>query len=170
MANNDTNPNPEPNHNPEPTGQGQGQGNPDNDTLDKFNKIKERYENELSTKDEEIEKLKEQLKNKNQEVDQTINNLNNEVNDKLEQAEKIKNLQATVDELLDERAEATVDAYIQKGIILPSQKEAAKKLCLNDNDTFLDLYRDAKPIVQTERKRKSVPAGTAERIANYFKN
>jgi hypothetical protein len=71
---------------------------------------------------------------------------------------------------VEERAEATVDAYVQKGIILPAQREAAKKLCLTDNDTFLDLYRDAKPIVETDQKRKSVPTGTAERIANYFKN
>jgi predicted RNase H-like nuclease (RuvC/YqgF family) len=155
-----------PNPNPEP----QPQNNNDGEILDKFNEIKERYETELSDKDKEIEELKKQLQDKNKEVDNTIQNLNDEVNDKLEQAEKIKSLQATVDELVEERAEATVDAYVQKGIILPAQREAAKKLCLTDNDTFLDLYRDAKPIVETEHKRKSVPAGTAERIANYFKN
>jgi predicted RNase H-like nuclease (RuvC/YqgF family) len=155
-----------PNPNPEP----QPQNNNDGEILDKFNEIKERYETELSDKDKEIEELKKQLQDKNKEVDNTIQNLNDEVNDKLEQAEKIKSLQATVDELVEERAEATVDAYVQKGIILPAQKEAAKKLCLTDNDTFLDLYRDAKPIVETDQKRKSVPTGTAERIANYFKN
>jgi predicted RNase H-like nuclease (RuvC/YqgF family) len=155
-----------PNPNPEP----QPQNNNDGEILDKFNEIKERYETELSDKDKEIEELKKQLQDKNKEVDNTIQNLNDEVNDKLEQAEKIKSLQATVDELVEERAEATVDAYVQKGIILPAQREAAKKLCLTDNDTFLDLYRDAKPIVETDQKRKSVPAGTAERIANYFKN
>lgn len=140
------------------------------ETPDKFQEIKTKYETELNNKDKEIEELRKQLQAKNQEVDNTIQDLNDEVNDKLEQAQKIKNLQATVDELVEERAEATVDAYIQKGIILPSQKEAAKKLCLTDNDTFLDLYRDAKPIVETESKRTSVPTGTAERIANYFKN
>ena len=138
--------------------------------LDKFNEIKNRYETELNEKDKQIQKLQKQLADKNKEVDTTIQDLNTEVNDKLEQAEKIKNLQATVDELIEERAEATVDAYIQKGIILPAQKEAAKTLCLKDNDTFLDLYRDAKPIIETQQKRKSVPTGTAERIANYFKN
>lgn len=140
------------------------------DVLDKFGEIKTRYETELSEKDKEIAELKKQLKSKEGEVDNTIQTLNDEVNEKLQQAEKIKNLQATVDELVDERAEATVDAYIQKGIILPSQKQAAKKLCLQDNDTFLELYRDAKPRVETQEKRKSVPAGTAERIANYLKN
>jgi len=142
----------------------------DDNVLDKFQEIKNKYETELSDKDKEITELKKQLKAKDKEVDETIGNLNDEVNDKLEQAEKIRNLQSQVDELVEERAEATVDAYIQKGIILPSQKEAAKKLCLTDNDTFLDLYRDAKPIVETEKKRKSIPTGTAERIANYFKN
>lgn len=151
------NPNPEPQNN-------------DDEVLDKFNEIKTRYETELSEKDKEIEELKKQLKTKEGEVDTTIQNLNDEVNDKLKQAEEIRNLQNQVNELVEERAEATVDAYIQKGIILPAQKEAAKKLCLTDNDTFLDLYRDAKPIVETQKKRKSVPTGTAERIANYFKN
>ena len=163
MTETDPKPNPEPKPKPEPKGEGKG------DALDKFKEIKDKYENQISEKDKEIEELRKKLKEKESEVDETIGNLNDEVNDKLKQAEEIKNLQATVDELVDERAEATVDAYIQKGIILPSQKEAAKKLCLNDNDTFLDLYRDAKPIVQTQSKRKSVPSGTAERIANYFK-
>ena len=161
----ETDPKPNPNPNPEPQNEGDGKG----DALDKFKEIKDKYENQISEKDKEIEELRKQLKAKESEVDETIGNLNDEVNDKLKQAEKIKDLQATVDELVDERAEATVDAYIQKGVILPSQKEAAKKLCLNDNDTFLDLYRDAKPIVETQSKRKSVPSGTAERIANYFK-
>ena len=157
---NNPNPNPNPEPNPEPTQE---------DIMGKFNEIKTKYEETLSEKDKEIEELRKQLKQKNNEVDDTIANLNDEVKDKLEQAEKIKDLQATVNELVEERAEATVDAYIQKGIILPAQKEAAKKLCLNDNDTFLDLYRDAKPIVETQEKRTSVAPGTAERIANYFK-
>lgn len=161
MTETDPKPNPEPT--PKPNDGDEG------GALDKFKEIKDKYENQISEKDKEIEELRKQLKEKEGKVDETINDLNDEVNEKLAQAEKIKDLQATVDELVDERAEATVDAYIQKGVILPSQKEAAKKLCLNDNDTFLDLYRDAKPIVETQSKRKSVPSGTAERIANYFK-
>ena len=149
---------------------GKPEQKPNDDPLDKFSQIKERYEKELSDKDKKIQELQDKLSKKDNEVNDAINDLNDEVNDKLEQAQKIQDLQATVNELVEERAEATVDAYIQKGIILPSQKEAAKKLCLTDNDTFLDLYRDAKPIVETQQKRKSVPTGTAERIANYFKN
>ena len=141
-----------------------------NDDLDKFEKIKENYETTIQDKDKEIEELKKQLKEKNEEVDETVDNLNDEVNEKLEQAEKIKSLQATVDELVEERAEATVDAYIQKGIILPSQKEAAKKLCLSDNDTFMDLYKDAKPIVDVGKpKSKPVPSKLMGQITNYLK-
>lgn len=151
--------------------QDEGTQEPRNDdSLDKFKEIKERYEKKLSDKDNIIKTLQDKLSKKDNEVNDTIHELNDEVNEKLEQAQKIKDLQALVNELVEERAEATVDAYIQKGIILPSQKEAAKKLCLTDNDTFLDLYRDAKPIVETQQKRKSVPTGTAERIANYLKN
>ena len=84
--------------------------------------------------------------------------------------EEYKKLLADVEELQKDKAEATVDSFIHKGVILPAQRETAIKLCLNDNDTFLDLYRDAKPIVDTTPQRKSVPSGTAERIANYFKN
>lgn len=147
------------------------QNEKDNDEiLDKFEKLKENYETTIQDKDKEIEELKKQLKEKNEEVDETVDNLNDEVNEKLEQAEKIKSLQATVDELVEERAEATVDAYIQKGIILPSQKEAAKKLCLSDNDTFLDLYKDAKPIVDVGKpKSKPVPSKLMGQITNYLK-
>ena len=109
------------------------------DNLDKFEKIKENYETKLSDKDKEIQELKKQLADKNKEVDDTINNLNNEVQGKLEQADEIKDLQATVDELVRERAETTVDNYIQKGIILPNKRETAVKLCLSDNDTFLEF-------------------------------
>lgn len=160
MGQEGNNPNPTPNT--EPTG--------DDDVLDKFKKIKEQYETELSDKDKEIAELKEQLKKKESEVDDTISDLNDEVKDKLKQADEIKNLQETVDQLIDERAEATVDAYIQKGVILPSQKEAAKKLCLRDNDTFLDLYREAKPIVDLSgQKSKPVPTELVGQMTNYFK-
>lgn len=143
---------------------------PDDDTLGKFKKIRENYESKLSDKDKEIEKLKEQLKAKDNEVDETLGELTDEVNEKLEQAEKMKELQSTVNELVKDKAEATVDKFIREGKLAPSQRETALKLCLSDNDTFLDLYENAKPIVETQNTRKSVPAGVAGRIANYFKN
>lgn len=140
------------------------------EVLDKFNEIKERYESELENKEKEITELKKELEAKGKEVNDTIANLNNEIDEKLKQSEEYKEILKKVEVLEKERAEATVDAYIQKGIILPTQKDTAVKLCLSDNDTFLELYKDAKPIVETNQKRRSIPTGTAERIANYFKN
>ena len=88
----------------------------------------------------------------------------------------IKELQAKLDEvmknmetLLTEKAEATVDTFINQGKILPAQRETALKLCLNDNDTFMNLYKDAQPIIDTRQERRSIATGTAERIANYLK-
>ena len=135
-----------------------------------FDEIKQKYETIIKEKDTKITELEETVENNQNQINETVSNLNNEVQAKLEQTEAYKELQATVQQLEKERAEATVEAYIQKGILLPTQKDSAVKLCLNDNETFLNLYRDAKPIVDTTKERKSIPTGTAERIANYFKN
>ena len=137
---------------------------------DQFDDIKTKYEEVIKEKDKEIAELNKTVDLTNKKVETTVNNLNDEVSAKLEQAEQLNQLQKNVDELLEEKAEITVDNYIQKGIIPPSKREVAVKLCLKDNDTFLDLYRDAQPIMDTTPKRQSVPSGTAERIANYFKN
>lgn len=135
-----------------------------------LDEIKQQYQKLIEDKDKEIKELQATVENNNEKIDQTVNDLNQEVKEKLEQTEAYKELQATVAQLEKERAEATVDAYIQKGVLIPAQKDSAVKLCLNDNETFLNLYRDAKPIVDTTNTRKSIPTGTAERIANYFKN
>lgn len=167
MTEGDPKPNPQQGgQKPTPKPQEGGVDNP----LDKFKEIKEKFEKELAEKDNQIEELKQKLEAKDKEVDDAINNLNDEVHDKLKQSEEYKEILKKVEVLEKERAEATVDAYIQKGVILPTQRETAVKLCLSDNDTFSDLYRDARPIVETEEKRRSIPTGTAERIANYFKN
>lgn len=142
--------------------------NPEND--DKFEEIKKEYETVLKEKENEIEELKKQLKDKENEVDQTIEGLNDEVKEKLAQNEKLKEMQETINTLMLERAETTVDTYIQKGIILPAQKKSAVKLCLNDNETFLDLYKDAKPIVTIdEKKSKQPPSDLIGKMSNYFK-
>lgn len=135
-----------------------------------LNDIKNKYDELINKKDEEIKNLQQEVESNQKKIDKTVGDLNNEVQAKLEQTEAYKELLSTVEQLEKERAEATVDAYIQKGLILPAQKEAAQNLCLTNNEAFLNLYRDAKPIVETQQKRKSIPAGTAERIANYFKN
>ena len=134
-----------------------------------FDEIKNRYETIIEEKNQEIEKQKQELKNKTTKIDKTVQDLNDEVEARLKESEACKELQTNLAEMERERAEATVDAYIQKGIILPKQRESAINICLKDNENFLNLYRDAKPIVETEKKRKSVPTGTAERIANYLK-
>lgn len=131
--------------------------------------MKENYETKLSDKDKEIEELRKQLQAKEGEVDDTINDLENEVNEKLNQAEKMKELQATVDELLKDKAEATVDTFIRQGKIAPAQRETALKLCLSDNDTFRELYENAKPIVEVSgQKSKPVSGKLMGKLTNYL--
>ena len=157
---NDNNPNPEPNPN-------DGNGS---DPLDKFNEIKTKYEETISAKDKEIEELKRKLSAKDKEVDDTIQNLNDEVNTKLEQAEEIKRLQADVNELLHDKAEALVDKYIQQGKLVPAQREKALNMCLTDQDMFISLYEDAPSIVDTQTKPKSRKVlGNVDKMVDYFK-
>lgn len=151
-------------NNPEPT------NNNDDNLLTKFKEIKDNYENKLVDKDKEIEELRKQLKEKDGEVNQTINDLNNEVNEKLAKAEELQQLQVTVNELLEDKAEALVDKYIHEGKIAPAQKEKALKLCLRDQEMFTDLYRDAPSIIDIkERKSKKPSPDFMGRLSNYFK-
>jgi len=175
-----TNPEPTNNPNPEPTNQ-EGNNDGKGETplkvevdptkfTDKFNEIKESYKEELDKKDEEIKQLKAQLAAKDGEVDDTIAKLNDEVNEKLEQAEKMKELQANVNELLHDKAEAIVDKFIQQGKIVPAQREKALNLCLSDQDMFIDLYENAPSVVDTNPKPKSKKSlGNIDKMVNYFK-
>lgn len=141
-----------------------------NQNNDDFSEIKEKYEKIIEEKNTEINELQNEVKNTQKSVNDTVDKLNDEIQARLDANEQYQKMLATVEELEKEKAETTVDTYIQKGVILPKQRETALKLCLNDPETFSDLYRDAKPIVETEPKRKSIPTGTAERIAKYLKN
>ena len=137
---------------------------------DDFTDLKKKYEETIESKNKEINELNKTLKLKDEKVDETINNLNDEVSEKLQQSEKLRELQKNVDELLTEKAEVTVDTYIQKGVIPVAKRDIAVKLCLNDNDTFMELYRDAKPIVEVnEHKSKRINADVS-RLVDYFKN
>lgn len=137
---------------------------------DDFNELKKKYEETIESKNKEINELNKALKLKEEKVDETINNLNDEVSEKLQQSEKLRELQKNVDELLKEKAEVTVDTYIQKGVIPDAKRDIALKLCLNDNDTFMELYRDAKPIVEiNEQKSRRINADVS-RLVDYFKN
>lgn len=139
--------------------------------LDKFNEIKNRYETELSEKDKTIAELEKQLQAKDDEVNDTIQDLNNEVNEKLAQAEELKKLQANVQELLHDKAEALVDKYINEGKLVPAQKEKALNLCLSDQDMFIDLYENAPSIIDTNPKPKSHKVmGNVDKMVDYFKN
>ena len=141
------------------------------DVLDKFNSIKTRYENELTQKDKRIKELEAQLAEKDKEVDDTIQNLNNEVNEKLEQAEELRALQANVQELLHDKAEALVDKYIHEGKLVPAQKDKALSLCLSDQDMFIELYENAPSLIDTNpRPRSHKVMGNVEKMVDYFKN
>jgi len=140
------------------------------ETLDKFSEIKTKYEETISEKDKEIAELRKQLELKDKKVDDTIQNLNDEVTTKLEQAEEIKRLQADVNELLQDKAEALVDKYIHEGKLVPAQREQALNLCLADQDMFISLYETAPSIVDTNPKPKSHKVlGNVDKMVDYFK-
>ena len=142
----------------------------DENVLDKFEEIKNRYEETITARDKEIAELKEQLKAKDGEVDKTISKLNDEVNSKLEQAEELNQLRANVQELLKDKAEAIVDKYIQEGKVLPAQRDTALNLCLTNQDTFISLYENAPRLVDTTREPVSQRGtGDVDKLANYFK-
>ena len=135
-----------------------------------FDDLKNKYEKIIEDKDKEIKELNKTVDATKKKVDDTVNNLNEEVQAKLQANEEYKQLLATVEELQKDKAEATVDAFIQQGKILPAQRETALKLCLNDNDTFMDLYRDAQPIVEVNHKKSKKIDADLNRLGDYFKN
>ena len=136
----------------------------------KFDELKQKYEEIIENKNQEINELKTEVDNTKKNVDDTVGKLNDEIQARLDANEEYQKALNTIKELEQTKAETTVDTYIAKGVLLPAQRETALKLCLNDPDTFSDLYRDAKPVVETTHKRRSLSTGTAERIANYLKN
>lgn len=138
--------------------------------LDKFSEIKARYDKELEERDKKIKELEEALSKKDKEVNDVISNLNDEVNDKLKQAEKLKALQANVNELLNDKANALVDKYISEGKLVPAQREKALSLCLSDQDMFISLYENAPSIVDTNPKPISHKVnGNVDKMVEYFK-
>ena len=136
-----------------------------------FTDLKEQYEKVIEDKNKEIAELTKSNQLIQEKMDNTVDNLNDEVKAKLQMAEQLQDLNKTVEELVVDKAEATVDTFIQQGKILPAQRETALKLCLNDNDTFLQLYKDAQPIVDTTTKpRAKKVEGDLTRLVDYFKN
>ena len=140
------------------------------DKLDKFNEIKARFEKELEERDKKIKELEDQLSKKDKEVNDVISDLNDEVNDKLKQAEELKALQANVNELLTDKANALVDKYISEGKLVPAQREKALSLCLSDQDMFIDLYENAPSVIDTNLKPKSHKVlSNVDKMVDYFK-
>lgn len=137
---------------------------------DDFSEIKQKYEDLIKEKDKTIKELEKTVTETKKKVDSTVDDLNDEITQKLEANEKYKELLATVEKLEKDKAEATVDAFIQQGKILPAQRETALKLCLNDNDTFMDLYRDAQPIIDVNQQKSKTVNTDLGQIVDYFKN
>jgi septation ring formation regulator EzrA len=137
-----------------------------------FDELKSKYEKVIEDKNKEIAELNKANTLIQEKMDTTVDNLNDEVKAKLEMAEQLQDLNKTVEELVVDKAEATVDTFIQQGKILPAQRETALKLCLSDNDTFLDLYKDAKPIIDTTQapKARKVNDSIVDGLKDYFKN
>lgn len=146
------------------------QQKPEDDKLDKFNEIKARFDKELAERDKKIKELEEALSEKDKEVNDVISNLNDEVNDKLKQAEELKALQANVNELLTDKANALVDKYISEGKLVPAQREKALSLCLSDQDMFIDLYENAPSVIDTNTRPKSHKVlSNVDKMVDYFK-
>ena len=137
-----------------------------------FDELKSKYEKVIEDKNTEIAELTKANDLIQQKMNTTVDNLNDEVKAKLEMAEQLQDLNKTVEELVVDKAEATVDTFIQQGKILPAQRDTALKLCLSDNDTFLDLYKDAKPIIDTTQapKARKVNDNVVDGLKDYFKN
>lgn len=140
-----------------------------NESLKDF---KKKYEDIIDSKNKELEDLKASNETLKKQMDKSIEDLDDEVQDKLRKAEELAELQKTVEELMVDKAEATVDGFIQKGIILPAQRSTAVKLCLSDNDTFLELYKDAKPIIDINKtpQSKRVNENIVTGLKDYFSN
>ena len=137
-----------------------------------FDELKQKYESVIEDKNKEIRELDKTNQLLKEKIDSTTNNLNDEVKAKLEKAEELAELQKTVEELVVDKAEATVDTFIQQGKILPAQRDVALKLCLSDNDTFLRLYKDAQPVINLETKPKArrVNDNIVTGLKDYFSN
>ena len=153
----------------DPTQEEKNNTNNEDEFLENFKEIKTRYEEELKKRDKEIIDLKKQLSQKDDAVNDAINTLNDEVNEKLKQAEELKALQADVNELLNDKANALVDKYIGQGKLAPAQREVALNLCLADQDMFIKLYENAPSIVEMKPKAKKVQ-GNIDKMVDYFKN
>lgn len=135
-----------------------------------LNELKAKYEKIITDKDDEIKKLNETVEETKKKVDSTAGDLNDEIKARLEATEEYKKLMATVEQLEKEKAEASVDAVIQKGLALPAQKEALRKWCLNDSESFVEYFDNAQPIIEIDKQKSKKISADVSRLVDYFKN
>ena len=134
-----------------------------------LNELKAKYEKIITDKDDEIKKLNETVEETKKKVDTTAGDLNDEIKARLEATEEYKKLMATVEQLEKEKAEASVEAVIQKGLALPTQKEALRKWCLNDSESFVEYFDNAQPIIEVNKQKSKKISADVNRLVDYFK-
>ena len=135
-----------------------------------FDELKQKYEDIINKKDNEIKELNKNLDETNKKVDTTVGDLNTEIQARLEATEEYKKLMATVEQLEKEKADASVDAVIQKGLALPTQKDALRKWCLNDSESFVEYFDNAQPIIEVDTQKSKKINADITRLVDYFKN
>jgi uncharacterized coiled-coil protein SlyX len=136
-----------------------------------FNEIKQKYEDLIAEKDKTIKELEKTVDETQNKVDTTIQTLNNEVDEKLRQSEEYKSLVEKVKQFEEERADASADAVIKKGLATPAQKEVIKDWCLKDPEGFTKYFDNAKPIINIDPKPQSQKVNVNEEaMVDYFKN
>ena len=136
---------------------------------DDFTELKTKYEEIIQKKDKELNELNKTLEETKKKVDSSVEDLNDEIKARLEATEEYKKLIATVEQLEKEKAEASVDAVIQKGLALPTQKEALKKWCLNDSESFIEYFDNAQPIIEVKQQKSKKINADLTRLVDYFK-
>jgi len=142
----------------------------ENDDLKNVKGLADKYSKIIESKDEEIAGLKQEKEQIQEEFDKKEQELADSVGKELRTSEEYKELLATVEELKTQQAKSLVESYINKGVILPAQKETAVKLAIKDSETFNELYKDQQPIINTQKERKSIKTeDTLEKLSKYFK-
>ncbi len=132
--------------------------------------LQEKYTKIIESKDEEIAGLKQVNQQIQDDFDKKEQELADSVGKELQTSEEYKELLATVEELKTQQAISLVESYINKGVILPAQKETAVKLAIKDSETFNELYKDQPPIINTQKERKSIKTDdTLKKLSAYFK-
>ena len=134
-----------------------------------FTEIKEKYEQAIGEKDIEIQGLKDKLEETENKVNETIESLTDEAKEKLEVQEKLKEFSDYIAELEKDKAETLVDTFINQGKLLPAQKDKAFKMAMNDYDSFYDLYKDAKPVIELKTESKKINVNQ-DGLKDYFRD